>query len=129
MTGLNVLAILVATVSAFALGGLWYSVFFGKAWGNASGLDPRKGYPPGLVYPLAFVFNVLAAGTFGWLLGPTPELGFALSRGVAVGIGLVAFSFCINYFGAGRKMALLVIDGGFHIVRFALLGLVFGLLH
>lgn len=34
-----------------------------------------------------------------------------------------------NYLGAGRKAALLFIDGGFHILRFALFGLIFGLLH
>jgi Protein of unknown function (DUF1761) len=127
--GFSLLAVLISTVSAFILGGLWYSVFFAKAWANASGLDAKKGYAPGLVYGMAFVFNVVAAGAFGWLLGSSPALGFALSRGFVVGIGLVALSFCINYLGAGRKAALLFIDGGFHIIRFALFGLVFGLVH
>lgn len=126
--GFNLLAVLVATVSAFVLGGLWYSVFFRQAWAQASGLDAKKGYPPGLVYGLSFVLNVLAAAAFGWLLGPAPALGFALSRGIVAGIALVAFSFSINYLGAGRKTALLFIDGGFHIIRFALFGLIFGLL-
>ena len=123
----NLLAILIATVGAFALGGLWYSVFFGRAWGKASGLDPRNGYSPALVYPLAFLFNVVAAAAFGLLLGRTPGLGFALIRGVLVGLALVALSFSINYLGAGRKPALLFIDGGFHVIRFTLFGLVFGL--
>jgi hypothetical protein len=127
--GFNLLAVLIATVSAFVLGGLWYSVFFQRPWADASGLDAKKGYPPGLAYGLAFVFNVLAAAAFGWLLGPAPALGFALSRGIVVGVALVAFSFSINYLGAGRKTALLFIDGGFHIIRFALFGLIFGLLH
>jgi hypothetical protein len=127
MSGSYFLAVLISTLSAFIGGGLWYSVFFKRPWADASGLDPKKGYPPGLVYGLAFVFNVLAAGTFGWILGPSPALGFALSRGIAVGIALVALSFGINYLGAGRKAALLFIDGGFHIVRFALFGLIFGL--
>jgi hypothetical protein len=127
--GFSLLAVLVSTISAFVLGGLWYSAFFAKPWANASGLDAKKGYPPGLVYGLAFVFNVVAAGAFGWLLGSEPALGFALSRGIVVGIGFVALSFSINYIGAGRKAPLLFIDGGFHIIRFALFGLIFGLVH
>jgi hypothetical protein len=127
--GFSLWAVLVSTVSAFALGGLWYSLFFAKPWAQASGLDAKKGYPPGVVYGLAFLFNVIAAGAFGWLLGPEPALGYSLARGVVVGLGFVALSFSINYLGAGRKTALLFIDGGFHIVRFALFGLVFGLLH
>ena len=127
--GFSLLAVLIATVSAFILGGLWYSVFFAKPWADASGLDAKKGYPPGLVYGLAFVFNVVAAGAFGWLLGAAPALGFAFSRGIVVGIAFVALSFCINYLGASRRQALLFIDGGFHVIRFALFGLVFGLVH
>jgi hypothetical protein len=127
--GFNLLAALIAVISAFILGGLWYSVFFKKAWAVASGLDAKQGYPPGLVYGLAFVFNVIAAGAFGWLLGSAPDLGFALSRGIVVGVAFVALSFGINYMGAGRKATLLFIDGGFHIIRFALFGLIFGLLH
>jgi len=127
--GFSLWAVLVSTVGAFAIGGLWYSVFFGKPWAAASGLDAKKGYPPGLVYGLAFLFNVLASGAFGWLLGSEPALGFAVTRGLVVGIAFVAFSFCINYIGAGRRVTLLFIDGGFHIIRFALFGLIFGLIH
>ena len=38
MSTLNIWAILVATVSAFLLGALWYAPFlFGKAWQRANG--------------------------------------------------------------------------------------------
>ena len=37
LSGLNWLAILVATVAAFVLGGLWYGPLFGKAWMAALG--------------------------------------------------------------------------------------------
>ena len=34
---LNIWAILVAAISAFVVGGLWYSVLFGTAWKKANG--------------------------------------------------------------------------------------------
>jgi hypothetical protein len=40
MLGINVLAVIVAAVVAFVMGGLWYSsVLFGKAWMTLRGMD------------------------------------------------------------------------------------------
>ena len=36
---INYLAILVATAVQFAIGAVWYSVFFGKLWGKIHGFD------------------------------------------------------------------------------------------
>jgi hypothetical protein len=42
MSNVNVLAVVVAALSSFMLGGLWYSpALFGKAWQLAAG-DTRK---------------------------------------------------------------------------------------
>ena len=41
------LPLLIATLSTFALGALWYGPLFAKAWGKASGIDMQKkhGHP------------------------------------------------------------------------------------
>jgi Protein of unknown function (DUF1761) len=40
MLGINYLAVLVAAVVAFVMGGLWYSpLLFGKAWAKLRGID------------------------------------------------------------------------------------------
>lgn len=36
---LNYLSVLIATVVQFAIGAVWYSVFFGKLWGKIHGFD------------------------------------------------------------------------------------------
>jgi len=36
---LNYLSVLLATVVQFAIGAIWYSVFFGKLWGKIHGFD------------------------------------------------------------------------------------------
>lgn len=35
----NLVAVLVATAAMFAVGGVWYGVVFGKAWGKIHGFD------------------------------------------------------------------------------------------
>jgi hypothetical protein len=130
MTDLNHGAILLAAVSSFLLGGLWYGPLFKNAWCKAAGVDPDK--PPGhpaRVFGVAFAFSLVAAAVFAWLLGPAPDLFFAVGMGVAVGAGWVATSFGINYQFAGRPLTLWAIDGGYHTLQFVLYGLVLGLWH
>jgi hypothetical protein len=76
MSAVNIWAVLVAAVSSFALGGLWYSpVLFGKAWNREAGRgeNPEKPQHPGRVFGVAFVFALIAACGFAYLLGPDPE--------------------------------------------------------
>lgn len=129
MNTINLWAVLVAAVSSFLLGGLWYGPLFGKAWNAAAGMDPQKQGHPAKIFGGAFVFSLLAAAVFAWFLGPQPPLSFAVCRGVLVGFGLVAASFGINYLFAQRGLRLWLIDGGYHTVQFALFGLVLGLWH
>jgi len=129
MDGINLWAVLVAAVSSFLLGGIWYGPLFGKAWNAAAGMDPQKQGHPAKIFGGAFVFSLLAAAVFAWFLGPQPPLSFAVCRGVLVGFGLVAASFGINYLFAQRGTRLWLIDGGYHTVQFALFGLVLGLWH
>lgn len=129
MEGINLWAVLVAAVSSFLLGGVWYGPLFGKAWNAAAGMDPQKQGHPAKIFGGAFVFSLLAAAVFAWFLGPQPPLSFAVCRGVLVGFGLVAASFGINYLFAQRGLRLWLIDGGYHTVQFALFGLVLGLWH
>jgi hypothetical protein len=47
----------------------------------------------------------------------------------AVGAGIAATSFGINYQFAGRSFKLFLIDGGYHTVQFALYGAIYAGLH
>lgn len=129
MVGINLWAVLVAAVSSFLLGGIWYGPLFGKAWNAVAGMAPQKQGHPAKIFGGAFVFSLLAAAVFAWFLGPQPPLSFAVCRGVLAGFGLVAASFGINYLFAQRGTRLWLIDGGYHTVQFALFGLVLGLWH
>lgn len=129
---MNPLAVVAAALSRFLVGGLWHSpALLGAAWNRESGRDPKgeAGGHPAKVFGVSFLFSLVAAYLFAWLLGPNPPFHIALHHGLLVGAGLVAAIFGINYQLANRSLKLWLIDGGYHTVLFVLLGLVLGLWH
>ena len=128
--GINWLAVLAAALSAFLLGGIWYGPLFKNAWCREAGVDLDKpnGHPA-RVFGVAFVAALLSAVFLAWLLGPAPPLSLAVHHGVMVGFAFVSMSFAINYSFAGRSLKLWLIDSGYHILQFALYGLILGLWH
>jgi hypothetical protein len=129
MQGINISAVIAAAASSFLLGGLWYGPMFGKAWMSAAGVTEEKTGHPAKVFGGAFVFSLLAAAAFAYLLGPRPVLSSALCTGALVGFCFVAASFAINYLFAQRSLKLWLIDGGYHTLQFIVFGLVLGLWH
>jgi hypothetical protein len=126
---MNIWAVLLAAVSSFMLGGLWYSpALFGKTWTLENGGPKQEGHPA-KVFGVSFVFSLIAAAAFATWLGPAPALDAALKTGALAGLGFVATSFGINYQFAQRSFKLWLIDGGYHAAQFILFGLVLGLWH
>lgn len=131
MNEVNFIAVLVAAVSTFLLGGLWYSkVLFGPAWQRAAGDARQPGDAhPARVFGLSFVFAVIAALAYALLVPPAANPGMAVTQGLLVGAGVVATSFGVNYQFANRSTALWLIDGGYHAAQFSIYGLILGLWH
>lgn len=126
---MNILAVLLAAVSSFMLGGLWYSpALFGKTWSSENGGEKQAGHPA-KVFGISFLFSLIAAFAFACWLGVAPPLDTALKAGLTAGFCFVAASFGINYQFAQRSFKLWLIDGGYHTAQFLIFGLVLGLWH
>ena len=124
---LNWLAILAAAVSAFLLGGLWYGPLFKKAWCREAGIDPDSTpRHPARIFGVAFACSLLAALLFAVSLPPGAGAADGFGAGFVVGLFFVAMSFGINYAFAGRSLKLWMIDSGYHVLQFALYGLILG---
>ena len=127
---INWLAVVIAAVVTFVLGGLWYGPLFGKVWRVAEGqTEPQPGHQkhPAFVYGLSFVLMLVAAAVLALALGPDPNVQRSFGVGLVVGVGWVATSFGVNYLFAGRRLALFAVDAGYNVVLFALMGLIIGL--
>ena len=129
MNEMNLFAVFGATIASFIFGALWYSpLLFLPLWCKETGVDPSKNIDnPGRVYGVTFALTLIAAVSLEWLVCATPDPLVASSTGALVGLGLVATSIGINYQFAGRSITLWVIDGGFHVIRLTLMGLIIGL--
>jgi len=131
MPDVSLLATLVGTVLGFVLGALWYGPLFGKTWMAAVGLTPetiRRDFNPARTYGTTFVLALAACYVLGLYLGPAPGLAYAATAGAAAGIFFVATSLATNYLFEGRRATVMLINGGYHAVRFTLFGLAYGLL-
>jgi hypothetical protein len=131
MPAVSLLATLAATIAGFVLGALWYGPLFGKRWMSAVGLnqeDIQRNTNPAKTYGTTFVLGFIASYVFGLYLGPNPGRAFAITTGAAAGVFWVATSLATNYLFEGRPATLIAINGGYHAVRFTLMGLAFAAL-
>ena len=131
MPQVSLLATLLATVLSFVLGGLWYGPVFGKAWMRLVGVTEasvRQNFNPAKTYGTTFVLAFLASYVFGMFLGPNPSMALGLGAGASAGIFWVAGSLWTNDLFEGRPFALTLINGGYHTVKFILIGLSFALI-
>ena len=125
----NFLAVLAASVLAFVVGGLWYSpIMFFKAWLSGSGLTEeavQQGHP-GKIYGGAFVMTFIAATLLAVLIGHGGSLAVGIHWGSIVGVGWVATSFGTNYLFERRTLKLWLVNAGYNVVTFVLMGAVIG---
>ena len=125
MSDINLWAGLVGIIASGVLGALWYSpMLFRGPWARAAGREPDQG-PSG--YVIMLLTAIVAAAAFGWWAGPEPSIEEAVLDGLVVGVFFATASLGFHYAFAGRPVELWLIDGGFEVARFVLLGAVFGL--
>lgn len=130
LSALNWLAIAVATMSAFALGGVWYGPVFGKAWQRLSDLsdeDLQRDHPA-KIFGGAFLLTLVMATALALLLQlhPAPDLDTGLSAGTLLGVTLIAASQGINFLFARKPLKLWLIESGYMVLLMALMGAIIG---
>ena len=131
MPAVSLFATLVATLSGFVLGALWYGPLFGKLWMRAVGMtadEIQRDFSPGRTYGATFLLGFLASYAFGLYLGPDPGRAFSVVAGAVAGTCFVATALATSYLFERKPVALMLINGGYHVVRFTLIGLTFGLM-
>ena len=128
IASINYLAILACGIAAFLIGGLWYSVLFATAWAQLNHFteeDLRKGNM-GLIFGGTFILTVLIAFNLVFFLGPDRTLGFSAIAGFMVGLFWVAAAFGITYLFERKPLGLFLINAGYHVVLFTVVGVILG---
>ena len=129
MGHINMLAVLLAAVAGFAVGGVWYGALFGKAWRAELGFDGCQPPKPGMAALLGgnFALLLLSAFMLGHMFARNPGLPSHLYFMMAGGVGafFIVPALWINYLYQGRTRRLALIDAGHWIAAYLAMGAVF----
>lgn len=129
MPEVNWIAVLIAAVSAFALGALWYAPpVFGRKWMQLTGMEQPQRHP-GITFGVGFILSLVAAAVFAMFLGPDVSMAFGTAAGFAAGLFWVGTSFGINYLFEEKPLGLWLINAGYHTIQFTLYGFIIGLMN
>ena len=122
---INVPAVLCAALMTFAIGGLWYSpLLFARAWMREAGLteEQTRQAPMARVFGLSALAALAMAFNPAAFIGPKASLGFGLFAGAAAGIGWVAMSLGVIYLFEQRSLKLWLINSGYQVLSYTLMG-------
>ena len=140
MSTINWLAVLVAGISAFVVGGIWYSPgLFGKAWMKDNGFTEeqiKQGGNKGKIFGFTFIFSLVMAANLGMFLNDPPatcpegcairtDLAWGATAGFLAGI----WTFCaiaIHSLFELKPWRLILINGFYSLVSLTLMGAIIG---
>ena len=126
----NWIAVVVAAISTFVLGGLWYSPqLFGRIWLATNGLteaDLAKGNRL-KIFAWSFLLSLaMSANLAMFLAEPKTNAAWGATAGFLAGFGWVALSLAIVGMFERRSWTYIFINGGYLTVSFVLMGLIIG---
>ena len=125
---LNWLAIIASALSTFVIGGLWYSpLLFQKGWmkeNNFTREDPKRLSAPA-VFGLSFILSLIMSLNLALFIGDG-NIIYGVIAGFLAGFGWVALAIGILSLFENRSLKYFLINGGYMVVSFTLMGLILG---
>lgn len=126
--GVNHLAVLVAAIVYFLFGWLWYSLLFASQWMALVG-KPMGGSPSPSLLVESFLLGLVLAYATAIALSRRPEdltLTQGISFAVFMGLAIYGSQTLNNALYEGRPIGLWLIDTGYVVFGFALIGAIVG---
>jgi hypothetical protein len=127
---INWLAVVAAALSTFVVGVLWYSpVLFGKVWLKANGFTEAQAqsFNKARAFGGAFLLAlVMSANLAMFLADPTTTLLWGMTAGALAGVGWVAAGLAVVALFENRSWSYILVNGGYLIVSFVLMGAILG---
>lgn len=130
ITHLNWLAIFVAAISTFLIGGIWYSLFENQ-WMAVNNFTKeylqQRNLP--IVFGLSFLFSFIMSFNLAMFIGAKATISFGMIAGFLTGFGWVFFSIAIISLFEKRSLKYVLINGGYMIIAFTVMGTILGAWH
>jgi hypothetical protein len=126
---INWLAAVVAGLSSFLVGGIWYSkTLFGNAWMTDSNLtvDQIKAGNKAKIFGFTALFSlIMAANLAMYLSGPKTDVAWGAEAGFLTGVWTFS-AIAIHSLFELKSWRLIFINGGYSIVSLTLMGTIIG---
>ncbi|MBX7527599.1 DUF1761 domain-containing protein [Qipengyuania vesicularis] len=119
----NWLAVVLAALSGFLVGGLWYGPVMGKSWMAAVGKSEEdiKQINPAKTYGLTFLLALLASWTLAHTFASYAKdlsVTVKILTGFGVALGFILPALWTNYLFQDADRRLYLIDGGYWLLFF-----------
>ena len=129
MGPMNWLAIVLGTLAFFAIGAVWYTALFGKAWQREVGLSTEQlagGRNMMAIFGLCLLLEFVVVLMLGHLFARIQPGDHAkMMMAVGFGLAIMAPAVGINYLYQRKSLKLFLIDAGHFVVGMAAVGAVF----
>ena len=127
---INWLAVIVAALSTFMIGGLWYSpLLFGKVWMKENNFNEEKLKESNMakVFGFAFLWSLVMSFNLAMFLNdPKTDLSWGATAGFLAGFGWVAMAIFIIGLFERRSLRYMLIHAGYMVLSFVVMGLIIG---
>ncbi|WP_163709415.1 DUF1761 domain-containing protein [Mangrovibacterium lignilyticum] len=127
----NYWAVIVAALSTFVIGGLWYSPFlFGEKWMSLNGFTEEsmkdRALPMPVIFGSSFIASFLAAFSMAMFLGSAGDLMFGVFAGFMIAVFWISTSRLNTVLFEQQKFSLFLIHAGYDLVSYIVMGAIVG---
>jgi hypothetical protein len=124
---LNWWAIVVAAVSAFAVGGLWYSALFASLWKKANGFEGAAPVAGAKTFIVSFVLSLVMSLNLAMFLNDAKTTAaWGATAGFLAGFGWVTMGIAIVSQFERRPWSYVFVNGGYLTVALVVMGAILG---
>ena len=128
MNDLSILGVILASLAFFLIGGLWYTVLFGKMWRAEMGIaEADVGSPQPIMFIGSFICGLVIAITLAFLI---KEQGVAcgIKIGAGTGFGIGAAVMAQNAIYESKSVKFWAINAAYVVIGLAAMGAILGAL-
>jgi hypothetical protein len=130
---INYLAVIVAALSSFVVGWIWYGPLFGKIWMKLHGFTEEELKEGSLSMPVIMAVNyiatALAALAIAMFIGPEANAGFGIFAGIMIAIFWIGTSRLNDVLYEKKPWGLFFINVGYNLVIYTIMGAILGAWH
>jgi len=126
--GINYVSVLVAALSGFAVGAIWYGPLFGRQWSTVTGTPDAQKASVNVpaVYLLTFVLSLIAAMILALVIHQVHATGAIAGARIAflLWLGFILTVRVTEALFNGTDMRLVMIDTGYRLVWAVVMGVI-----